>query len=344
MSGVREASHAGSWYTSNGAQLRAELESYLAKVTPLSSPAFSPPVANAKAVIAPHAGYSYSGPAAAWAYASIPVATVKRVVLLGPSHHVYLAGIALSPFAAYGTPLGDIPLDLEAIDELRKTRLFSTMSPSVDEDEHSLEMHLPYIRHIFAGRDDLKLLPLLVGHPPADKRDAVSAALAKYWADDETFFVISSDFCHWGTRFQHTPYYPAAPDPPVPVPPVPAGPGVANNGQLEFVRQYAGQKRNEAPIWKSIQYMDHEGMDLLRTPARKGAVEEWERYLARTKNTICGRNPITVLLNLVQHFYAGKHAADYVHFVFVRYEQSSRCTTKQDSSVSYVSGVLRPGT
>lgn len=338
MSGVREATHAGSWYTSSGSRLRAELEGYIRKVTPIPALSFTPPLQDAKAIIAPHAGYSYSGPAAAWAYASIPSDKIKRVFLLGPSHHVYLSGIALSRFAAYGTPLGDIPLDLETIAELRGTKLFSEMKPSVDEEEHSLEMHLPYIRQVF-GSNNVKLVPLLVGHPPASQTDAISATLAKYWDDPETFFIISSDFCHWGTRFSCTPYYPHAPDPPNPVPPV-EGQSAPLSSPPEMVKRFANP--GATPIWKSIQYMDHEGMDLLRKPALKGAVDAWESYLARTKNTICGRNPITVLLNLMQYRYGGKAGAENVHFNFVRYEQSSRCMTGRDSSVSYVSGVLRP--
>lgn len=172
-----------------------------------------------------------------------------------------------------------------------------------------------------------------------------------------------------GSRFSCTPYYPRAPDPPNPVPPVPASATPQSTQTPHLVKKYAGQSSGDVPIWKSIQYMDHEGMDLLRAPARDGAVEEWEAYLARTKvrstlhyrptqntpqllllaedtltlqNTICGRNPITVLLNLLQYEYAGKASAENVRFNFVRYEQSSQCTSGRDSSVSYVSGILTP--
>jgi hypothetical protein len=86
-----------------------------------------------------------------------------------------------------------------------------------------------------------------------------------------------------GSRFSCTPYYPHAPDPPNPVPPVPANSTPQNTPTPELVKRYAGQSSGDVPIWKSIQYMDHEGMDLLRSPARDGAVEEWESYLARTK-------------------------------------------------------------
>lgn len=98
--------------------------------------------------------------------------------------------------------------------------------------------------------------------------------------------------------------------------------------------------------------MDHEGMDFLRRPGEFGALEKWEAYLARTKvrmhrgsradcqNTICGRHPITVLLQLVRRVY-GEEEGFKPEFTFVRYEQSSKCSTSKDSSVSYVSGMLR---
>lgn len=100
------------------------------------------------------------------------------------------------------------------IKELDTTGHFEHVKGAVDEDEHSLEMHLPYIRHIFKGyvhsstdpylalttrfrRDDLKLVPLIVGHPSGDASAKIVSALEKYWKDSETFFIISSDFCHW---------------------------------------------------------------------------------------------------------------------------------------------------
>lgn len=91
------------------------------------------------------------------------------------------------------------------ISELRDTGLFLDAKPSVDEEEHSLEMQLPHLRHIFKYvqteaadlRHDVTVVPLIVGHPPASQVEAISQTLAKYWADPATFFVISSDFCHW---------------------------------------------------------------------------------------------------------------------------------------------------
>ncbi|OCF43473.1 hypothetical protein I317_02622 [Kwoniella heveanensis CBS 569] len=349
------------WSTES--RLSAELSSNLSNVKPITKLDYDPPVSDAKAIIAPHAGYSYSGPTAAWAYAAIPTDKVKRVFLLGPSHHAYLAGVALSTFDAYETPVGDISLCKKTISDLRDTGIFSDMKHSVDEDEHSLEMHLPYIRHVFKDRDDLRLVPILVGHPSRDTSDKLSEVLAKYWQDEETFFIISSDFCHWGTRFSCTPYYPNAPPPPNPVPPVPDEPHSAAYEPPTLIKRFSSKDANpDVPIWKSIQFMDHEGMDLLKKPAEFGASEKWEAYLDRTKNTICGRNPITVLVNLIQYIYGDKtstvdkdqrhhyhrseefNSAAHPEFTFVRYEQSSKCKSGSDSSVSYVSGILRvPG-
>lgn len=142
-----------------------------------------------------------------------------------------------------------------------------------------------------------------------------------------------------GSRFSHMPYYPAAPSPVSPVPPVKSGTSLAQNTvPLELIKRFSSTSATDVPIWKSIQYMDHEGMELLKDPTRPGAVDEWLAYLKRTENTICGRNPITLLLRLIQYVGTEKATA---RFTFVRYEQSSQCTTARDSSVSYVSGVLR---
>ena len=109
-----------------------------------------------------HAGYSYSGPAAAWAYKAVdwrkwyvlyhsifnPSKTdeySKRIFLLGPSHHVYLDTCALSAQLTYETPCGDLQTCAATIGELKSTGAFAQMTRKTDEDEHSLEMHLPYI-------------------------------------------------------------------------------------------------------------------------------------------------------------------------------------------------------
>ncbi|GAB1301322.1 Mediator of ErbB2-driven cell motility 1 [Apodemus speciosus] len=132
----REASHAGSWYTASGPQLNAQLEGWLSQVQSTKRPA--------RAIIAPHAGYTYCGSCAAHAYKQVDPSVTRRIFILGPSHHVPLSRCALSSVDIYRTPLYDLHIDQKIYGELWKTGMFERMSLQTDEDEHSIEMHLPY--------------------------------------------------------------------------------------------------------------------------------------------------------------------------------------------------------
>jgi len=145
-----------------------------------------------KALIAPHAGYIYSGPIAATAYACLsPVHDrVQRVILLGPAHRVYLRGMALSHYDAFSTPLGAIEVDHELI-----TRVTGLPMVELQEEahrlEHSLEVQLPFLQTVL---DDFTLLPLVVGDTPPE---AVAEVLCSVWGGDETLIVVSSDLSHY---------------------------------------------------------------------------------------------------------------------------------------------------
>ncbi|KAK1324084.1 hypothetical protein QJS10_CPA02g01169 [Acorus calamus] len=104
-----------------------------------------------RGVIAPHAGYYYSGRCAAFAFGNIDPAQFSRVFLLGPSHHYYTPKCALTRATVYSTPLGDLPIDLEVVDELLATGKFELMDLHADEAEHSMEMHIPYLAKVFHG-------------------------------------------------------------------------------------------------------------------------------------------------------------------------------------------------
>jgi len=97
--------------------------------------------------------------------------------------------------------VGDIQIDSEMVKQLMDTGRFETMSHKVDEDEHSMEMHLPYIAHRMKGKD-FTLVPILVGNLSVDSEIAYGKLLAPYLSDPRNFFIISSDFCHWGKRFR----------------------------------------------------------------------------------------------------------------------------------------------
>lgn len=145
-----------------------------------------------KAIIAPHAGYIYSGPIAASAYALIgPLrGRVKRVVLLGPTHRVAVRGLALPGCRWFETPLGRVEVDEAAVALLRGLPQVAT-SAAAHEQEHSLEVHLPFLQTLLG---DFKLVPLAVGY--ADPAD-VAAVLDALWGGDETLVVVSSDLSHY---------------------------------------------------------------------------------------------------------------------------------------------------
>ncbi|KAH7931020.1 UPF0103-domain-containing protein [Leucogyrophana mollusca] len=326
MQTTRRPTHAGSWYSSNGNTLNSELTHWLAAVKPTAEDDFVPPISGCKAIIAPHAGYSYSGPAAAWAYKSIDTTGIKRVFILGPSHHVYLDGCALSTCNSYRTPIENLPLDVEVIEELRSTGKFDEMDIQTDEDEHSIEMHLPYVRKIFEGAD-ITIVPILVGAISQEKEIEYGRLLAPYLAQQDTIFVISSDFCHWGTRFSYTYYYPE------PLPSDIAGIRLTSSSP-------SLSNLSNRPIHASISDLDHEAMQLLTIPPSSAskAHDDFAAYLKRTKNTICGRHPIGVLLGTLATL--EQNEACHPMIKWVRYEQSSQCFNIRDSSVSYASAFV----
>src|SRR5688500_17810122 len=145
-----------------------------------------------KAVIAPHAGYVYSGPIAASAYALLAPArdTIKRVVLLGPTHRVAVRGLALPAAARFATPLGAVDIDAEAVKRLRALPQV-VVSDEAHALEHSLEVHVPFLQTVLA---DFKLVPLAVGDVAPEEVAEVIDAL---WGGPETLIVVSSDLSHY---------------------------------------------------------------------------------------------------------------------------------------------------
>ena len=146
-----------------------------------------------KAMIAPHAGTIYSGPVAASAYVELESvrATIKTVVLLGPSHRVALQGLAASTAEAFTTPLGDVPVDQQRLRKLVAERAQVDWLDEAHRREHSLEVHLPFLQHML---DDFVLLPLVVGRSePSDVAEVIDAL----WGGPETLLVVSSDLSHF---------------------------------------------------------------------------------------------------------------------------------------------------
>lgn len=167
-------------------------ETLIATVDQLLAEAPATTMRQPKALIVPHAGYIYSGSTAATAYAALSPwhSTIRRVVLLGPTHRVAVAGIALPKAEAFATPLGDIRLDTEAIAQLAEFPQI-VFSDRAHAEEHSLEVHLPFLHRVL---DDFTLVPLAVGEATPE---AVGEVLDRLWGGPETLIVISSDLSHF---------------------------------------------------------------------------------------------------------------------------------------------------
>jgi len=185
MSSIRRAAVSGMFYPGEPAALAAEVASYLAAV-PASG--LAPP----KAIIAPHAGYMYSGPIAASVYARLaPLReVVSRVVLAGPAHRVFVRGAAVPSVTHFDSPLGAVELDTEAIAQLKRLPFVET-SDAAHAREHSLEVHIPFLQSVL-GR--FRLAPVVVGDATPDEAAQLLDAL---WGGDETLIVVSSDLSHY---------------------------------------------------------------------------------------------------------------------------------------------------
>lgn len=184
MPNVRFPAVAGYFYPDDARELKAAIVKYL-EAARVDGPV-------PKAIIAPHAGYLYSGPIAGTAYARLKPArgTVKRVVLLGPAHRVGFRGLALCSADFFDTPLGRIPVDKEAVERLRDMPQVSVLD-AAHAREHSLEVHLPFLQEALGG---FSLVPLAVGDAgPAE----VGEVLERLWGGPETLIVISSDLSHY---------------------------------------------------------------------------------------------------------------------------------------------------
>jgi len=186
----RHPAVAGTFYPADARELTRQVDSFLEQTAPTPpSSKTSPP----KALIAPHAGYVYSGPVAGTVYRQLAAgsAGVTRVVLLGPAHRVPVRGLAVSSADAFITPLGPIEID----DEARSIAIsfpWVQVNDRAHAGEHSLEVHLPFLQRVLTG--SWKLLPLVVGEAdPSQIADVLDAL----WGGPETLIVVSSDLSHY---------------------------------------------------------------------------------------------------------------------------------------------------
>lgn len=187
MPSIRPAAVAGMFYPGNARELAWEVDTMLGHSAGAGlAPGFP------KALIVPHAGYVYSGPVAASVYAPLRAlrGQIKRIVLLGPTHRVAVAGLALPTVAAFATPLGVVPVDAQAVALIRDLPQI-VFSDAAHAREHSLEVQLPFLQTVLG---DFSLLPLAVGDASPL---AVGEVLGRLWGGHETLIVVSSDLSHY---------------------------------------------------------------------------------------------------------------------------------------------------
>ncbi len=297
---VRPAYCAGSWYPQDADVLAKQVADLLAaaprpKAAGPGEPRTSVRPDRPLAIIVPHAGYRYSAPVAAAAYRALQGHDFKRVIVLAFSHRNAggYEGIDVpAELTAYQTPLGQVPIDRQACDALLSNSVYSS-HPGVDEDEHSLELQLPFLR---GAVGEFQLVPLLVGRATHETHVQAARALLPL-LDDTTLLVASSDFTHYGPNYGYQPFTQDVP---------------------AKIKEWAD--RAAAPLERC----DSDG---------------FLEHLALTRDTICGRGPISLLLRTVSMM----GGADGVR---AAYDTSGNVTGEWTNSVTYQSFVFyrRPGT
>lgn len=187
MGGTRHAAVCGVFYPARPDALRSEVDRLLAGARHAPQTDAVP-----KAIVVPHAGYVYSGPIAASAYRTLKNATqtISRVVLMGPAHRVSVRGLAVSSAHAFVTPLGPVPVDVDAVNRALQFPYVHILDQA-HELEHSLEVQLPFLQVLF---QDFSVVPIVAGRAAATEVGAVIDAL---WGGPETLIVISSDLSHY---------------------------------------------------------------------------------------------------------------------------------------------------
>ena len=370
MNNIRRATHAGSWYPASPSALNTQLQGYLTAVTQAT------PIRNSRIIISPHAGYSYCGKTMAYSYASLDVVKNKklRFFILGPSHFFYSRNECLiSGFDYLETPLGNLKVDTVIRDKLLKIdngSLFGLMEGEDDETEHSLEMQLPMLVQTLkwrgygleggSGADDgdlgsvkdVVVVPMLVFDNSGTVDSKLAKALAEYLEKPDTgtsgtsdtderenFFIISSDFCHWGGRFSYTGYVSKESE---------LDEAMDGRRDINMLRAMKDKLKPDQPtISQSIEMMDRYAMKVIsgrgsRSQNRfsdKSIYEDWKTYLSSTGNTICGQNPIKLILRTLTQL-REKQPAVNIGVEWLNYSQSSKVRDVRESSVSYSAGCM----
>lgn len=263
--GMRPSALAGSWYPSGKALATATAVNLMHSASTAPVPPGRP-----VALVVPHAGWVYSGVAAGAAFRLLKPGEFTRVVLMGPSHYAGFDGYGLDDSVAYQTPLGDVLVDRDAVRSLLNGGRIGWQR-SAARPEHCLEIELPFLQ---AALGPFKLVPILAGRTTADDEKAMARKLALL-ADGKTLFVFSTDFIHYGPRFDYSPF------------------GPMSLGCRQKIRETDGK-----------------AAALLAKVAAAG----FRSFLEETGATICGRHGLSTLLELLPRLVPSAHATLLAHY------------------------------
>ncbi len=188
---IRQSVIAGSWYPANPEMLTQDVTQYLDQAQ------VQPPRGKVWGILAPHAGYYYSGPVAAYAFKCLQGQQPDLVVVLSPLHHVHSAALLTTAFEAYETPLGLIEIEQQAVNDLDRAltdRLGLGLTWLQRDKEHSLEIELPFLQHVLGS---FRLLPVMIRDQEASIVKALGLSLAETLENRQVLFVASSDLSHF---------------------------------------------------------------------------------------------------------------------------------------------------
>jgi AmmeMemoRadiSam system protein B len=185
---IRRPAVAGHFYPKDPDTLRTTIDTFIAGATEAQVKG------RILGLMSPHAGYTFSGQVAAYAYREIKGRSYDTVVILGPSHHVFLRGASVGNWDAYATPLGMVPVNRELVTALLKVKKFFSFSEGAHISEHSVECQLPFLQRALT---DFDIVPIVMGASSMSELEVISKALAGIIRGRNVLLVASSDMSHY---------------------------------------------------------------------------------------------------------------------------------------------------
>ena len=188
MTKGRSPAVAGSFYPADKNKLKDMLKSLFDSVE------FNSDIKDIRGIIAPHAGYYYSGSTAAKAYKQLEKREYDTVIIIGPSHHTFFDGFSVSSFDYFKTPLGKLALDKDLISAMADFAKYDITFDIPHVQEHSVEVQLPYLQYIMGN--DFKIVPIVMGRQVQENIYNLAMNLFQVSKDKNLLIVSSSDLYH----------------------------------------------------------------------------------------------------------------------------------------------------